>query len=77
MGTQPVTPTLVREVPPVTQTGVAEVLVGSVGLAGVLVLAALIGGALVGLVVVTVKRWRDRHRRRGPESEFVQLKLSE
>ncbi|MPZ18594.1 MAG: hypothetical protein GEV06_11875 [Luteitalea sp.] len=74
MGGQPHTPIVVREVPPPsTQTGVADVLVGSLGLAGLLLVGALVAGAVLGVIVVSVKRWRDRHR--SVETEFVQLKL--
>lgn len=69
-------PIVVREVPPPSaQTGAADVLMGSLGLAGLLLIGALVAGAVLGLIIVSVKRWRDRHRSVEPETEFVRLNL--
>jgi len=47
--------------PPITQEiGVADVVLGAVGLTGVIMLGALLAGLLVGLVVVAVKIRRGR-----------------
>jgi hypothetical protein len=76
MGEQPHTPIVVREVPPPsTQTGVADVLVGSLGLAGLLLVGALVTGVVLGLIIVKVKRWREGRRTAEPETEFVRLNL--
>ena len=44
---------------PVRSTTVADVLLGSIGLAGVLVLAALLLGALLGGGLILLKHWRN------------------
>jgi hypothetical protein len=44
---------------PVRSTTVADVLLGSIGLAGVLVLAALLLGALLGGGLILLKNWRN------------------
>ena len=44
---------------PVRSTTVADVLLGSIGLAGVLVLAALLLGALLGGGLILLKKWRN------------------
>ena len=48
--------TVIKE--PARQTTIADVIIGSLGLAGVLLLISLALGALVGLVLVT---WHRRH----------------
>ncbi|MGH9162957.1 MAG: hypothetical protein ACRD2X_23590 [Vicinamibacteraceae bacterium] len=76
MGGQPHTPIMVKEVPPPSaQTGAADVLIGSFGLAGLLLVGALVTGAIVGFIVVRVKRWRDSRGGGNPETEFVRLNL--
>jgi ABC-type phosphate transport system permease subunit len=51
--------------PPARQTTVADVIVGSLGLAGVLLLISLALGACVGAILV---RWHQRHP---PEQEHL------
>jgi hypothetical protein len=46
---------------PVESTTVADVLLGSIGLAGVLLLAALVLGMLLGAVLIGFKTWRNRN----------------
>ena len=55
--------TVIKE--PARQTTIADVIIGSLGLAGALLLISLLLGAFVGLVLV---RW---HRRHPPESEHL------
>ena len=53
---------MVRVVQPtVEETSVADVLLGSIGLTGVLVLVALILGALLGATLIGVKKFRSRY----------------
>jgi hypothetical protein len=53
---------MVRVVQPtVEETSVADVLLGSIGLTGVLVLVALILGALLGATLIGVKKLRSRY----------------
>jgi hypothetical protein len=44
---------------PVRSTTVADVLLGSIGLAGVLVLAALLLGGVLGGALILFKTWRN------------------
>jgi hypothetical protein len=53
---------MVRVVQPtVEETSVADVLLGSIGLTGVLVLVALVLGALLGATLIGVKKFRSRY----------------
>jgi hypothetical protein len=45
---------------PVESTTVADVLIGAIGLTGVLVLAALLLGGLLGAALIAFKTWRGR-----------------
>jgi len=46
---------------PVKSTGVADILVGALGLTGVMLLAALLLGAFLGLVLIGIKTWRAKY----------------
>ena len=53
---------MVRVVTPtVEETSVADVLIGSIGLTGVLVLVALVLGALLGAALIGVKKLRAKY----------------
>jgi hypothetical protein len=56
---QPVMVHVVQE--PVESTSVADVLIGAFGLTGVLILVALILGALFGGVLIGIKKLRARY----------------
>ncbi len=59
---QPSTPVVVEIIAePTRETTVYDVLVGSIGLLGVIVLAAIVVGLLVGGLLIAIKKWRDRH----------------
>ena len=52
-------PVMVRVVQPVVEeTSVADVLIGSIGLTGVLVLVAILLGAVFGAVLIGIKKLR-------------------
>jgi hypothetical protein len=58
---QPSDPIVVRVIEePVHETTVADVILGAVGLTGVLLLAALVFGSLLGGLMVLRRRRRDR-----------------
>ena len=58
---QPVTTTIVKVVPPPSQeVGVLDVLVGSLGLTGVMVIGSILLGGLLGGTVIAYRRWQDR-----------------
>ena len=66
---------MVRVVQPtVEETSVADVLLGSIGLTGVLVLVALILGALLGATLIGVKKLRSRYNLEPvPDSEAFKI----
>lgn len=51
---------------PVHSTTVADVLLGAIGLTGVLVLAAVLLGALLGAALIGLKTWRHHLNPDGP-----------
>jgi hypothetical protein len=53
---------------PVQETTVADVLLGAMGLTGVLILAALLLGLILGGLIVGYKRYRERGRTDGPRA---------
>jgi hypothetical protein len=66
---QPVTPVIIEEVgPPTPQVGVADVLIGSFGIVGLMLLAALIGGLVVGALFVLLKHWMPENPLNGQDS---------
>jgi hypothetical protein len=59
---QPRTPIVVEVIEqPTRETTVYDVLIGSIGLLGVIVLAAVVVGLVAGGVLIGIKKWRDRH----------------
>ena len=66
---------MVRVVQPtVEETSVADVLIGSIGLTGVLVLVALLLGALLGCALIGIKKLRTRYNLESvPDSEAFKI----
>lgn len=61
------TPIIVQVVQqPVESTTVADVLIGAIGLTGVLVLAAILLGAILGGALIAFKTWRGPSEPDGP-----------
>ena len=59
---QPANPIIVRVLEePVETTGVADVLIGAMGLTGVMVLAALLLGGMLGGILIGIKRLRAKY----------------
>jgi len=75
---QPIPTTIVQVVPPPTrEVGVLDVLLGSLGLTGLIVLASLLLGALLGALIIGLRRWQaDRPGARDSESGATRLDLS-
>lgn len=72
---QPVTP--VVQVPgPTAEVGVADVLIGSFGIVGVAILALLVAGPIAGLLLIALRRWRERRSAEGNQETAVTLDLS-
>lgn len=69
------TPVMVRVVEEPTQsTTVADVLIGAIGLTGVLVIAAVLLGALFGSILIGVKKYREKHNLEAvPDSEALKI----
>lgn len=72
---QPSNPILVRVVEePVETTGVADILMGALGLTGVMLLAALLLGALLGALLIGIKRVRAKYNLEPvPDSEAMRV----
>ena len=68
-------PVMVRVVQPVIEeTSVADVLIGSIGLTGVLVLIAVILGGLLGAALIGIKKLRTRYNLEPiPDSEAFKI----
>lgn len=68
-------PVMVRVIQPtVEETSVADVLIGSIGLTGVLVLVAVVLGALFGGALIGIKKLRTRYNREPiPDSEAFKI----
>jgi hypothetical protein len=74
---QPITPTIVQIVPPLTQgVGVLDVLVGSLGLTGVIALGSVVLGAALGALLIGYKKWRENKSDAGGGSDQTRLDLS-
>ena len=66
---QPSSPIVVDVIkqPPITpEIGMADVVLGAVGLTGLIMIAALIAGLLIGLGFVFFKKMRERSDKTGP-----------
>ena len=67
-------PIVVRVIPqPVESTTVADVLIGAIGLTGMLVLVAVLLGALFGGVLIGLKLLRRRRNVEPAESDIIHL----
>ena len=68
-------PVMVRVIEtPVETTSVADVLIGSIGLTGVLVLVAVVLGAILGGLLIGVKKLRARYNLEPvPDSEAMRV----
>ncbi len=59
---------------PVRSTTVGDVLIGSIGLAAVLVLAAVLAGGVLGGLLILFKAWRNRvHDAGTPDSGTIHI----
>ena len=70
--TAPIVVRVIEE--PVKSTGVADILIGALGLTGVMLLAALLLGALLGAILFGIKRLRARYNLEPiPDSEALRV----
>jgi hypothetical protein len=59
---------------PVETTGISDIIVGALGLTGVMLAAALLLGALLGAILIGVKRFRARYNLEPvPDSEALRV----
>ena len=72
---QPPDPIIVRVVEdPVKSTTIVDVLVGSLGLVGALLLAAVVMGAILGAMLIGIKLFRARYNLEPvPDSEALRI----
>lgn len=69
---QPIVVRVIEE--PVKSTGVADILIGALGLTGVMLLAALLLGAVLGGVLILIKRLRAHYNLEPvPDSEALRV----
>jgi hypothetical protein len=72
----PITPVIIEVVPPPTpEVSVVNVIVDALGLTGVIIVAAIVCGCLLGMVLIAYKRWRER-REPDETHEGIRLDLS-
>ena len=72
---QPVTP--VVQIPEATHdVGVADVLIGSFGLVGLLTLLAVVAGIAAGAAFILYRRWQDARATDASEDDHTRLRLS-
>ena len=71
---QPPAPIVVRVIEePVKSTTVADVILGAVGLTGLLLMIALVAGALLGGVLIGVKKMRAKNRDPREDSDAIHI----
>ena len=72
---QPAQPIVVRVIEePVETTGISDIVLGSLGLTGVMLAAALLLGLLLGGLLIGVKRFRARYNLEPvPDSEALRV----
>ena len=69
---QPIVVRVIEE--PVKSTGVADILIGALGLTGVMLLAALLLGAVLGGILIGIKKLRARYGLEPvPDSESLRV----
>jgi hypothetical protein len=69
---QPIVVQVVEE--PVKSTGIGDVIVGALGLTGVLLITALVFGALLGAALIGIKRLRAKYNLEPvPDSEALRV----
>lgn len=70
---QPITPVIIKVVPPPTQeVSIVSVIVGALGLTGLIAIAAIVVGVLFGIALILFKRWRER---RHPDEDTLGTRL--
>jgi len=74
---QPITPVVeIETATPTAEIGVADVLIGSIGLIGALMVGALLTGLITGALFIGYRKWRDRRAKDGPDDRNEMSVLS-
>jgi hypothetical protein len=74
---QAVTPVVEIPANQAEEVGVADVLIGSFGLVGAMVILALLVGLTTGGLFILYRRWRDKREPELPEDQHTRLRLSQ
>ena len=70
--TQPIVVHVIEE--PVESTGISDILIGALGLTGVMLMAAILLGALLGGILIGMKRLRAKYNLEPvPDSEALRV----
>ena len=73
---RPITPVIIKVVPPPTpEVSVVNVLIDALGLIGLITIAAILVGIVLGVLLILYKRWRDKDMP-GGETAGIRLDLS-
>jgi ABC-type phosphate transport system permease subunit len=74
---QPLTPIIIKVVPaPTPEVGVGDILLGSLGLTGLIVVVSFILGVVLGGLLIAHSRRRASRRRDNDDSDATRLNLS-
>jgi len=74
---QPLTPIIIKVVPaPTPEVGVGDILLGSLGLTGVIVVLSFMIGVVLGGLLIAYSRRRANRRRDNDDSDATRLDLS-
>lgn len=59
----PFTPVIIKVVaPPTEEVSVVDVIVGALGLTGLIAIAAIVAGIVLGILLIGFKRWREKDK---------------
>ena len=70
----PIVVDVIKQPPPAKDIGI-DVILGMFQMAGVVLLAAAVGGVIVGLIFIGIRRMRDASAATEPENENLRLRI--
>lgn len=71
----PIVVQVVKQPPVAPEIGMADVVLGAVGLTGAIILAALLTGLIAGVLIIAFKRWRERLSGDGSDHTSARLRI--